>query len=244
MKVVENEDERLLGREQLEQLSHSSVAAVTLVLERSFGIGRRPGGGRKDGRELDADVVVEVAEAVRLETTKVLVERIDEHPEGKVSLELGCRAGEHQSVSFIRKQRKLGKQTRLADPGLPGQRDQDRTAFEITEGLVEYVKLRPSPDEWLGYVRHPPPSIRLTTRSENQAALESPRAIGHDWVNLGAFSERQRKEAARETRKEPRVSRAVIASPRRPHLLQGCRDCPHRGRARIGHRRSGRRGCR
>ncbi len=81
MEVVEHEHERLCRRELLEQRPHCTVAAVALVLERHFALVGERRQRREDVRELGSHVVVERGEAIRLDPSHVLVERIHEDGE-------------------------------------------------------------------------------------------------------------------------------------------------------------------
>ena len=89
MEVVEHEHERLPRRELLEQLPHSAVAAVALVLERHLALGRERRQRGEHVRELRPHVVVESGEATLFEALHELVERIHEDREGQVAFELG-----------------------------------------------------------------------------------------------------------------------------------------------------------
>ena len=91
VEVVEHEHERSGRGESFEQLAHRAMASVALVLEHSCAVCREPRERRKDVSELGTNVVSKCLEATRLKPLDVLVKRIDEHPEGQVSLELRCR---------------------------------------------------------------------------------------------------------------------------------------------------------
>jgi hypothetical protein len=74
-------------------------------------------------RELGTNVVAECLEATRLKPLDVLVERVNEHPEGQISLEFRCRPAEDQLPTRVSASRKLSEETGLADPGLTQQRE-------------------------------------------------------------------------------------------------------------------------
>ena len=74
-------------------------------------------------RELGTNVIFERLEATRLKPPDVLVERVDEHPEGQVPLELGCRPVQDELPTPVSASRELSEQTGLADPGLAHQRE-------------------------------------------------------------------------------------------------------------------------
>jgi len=58
MKIVEHKNDRSRRGEPREQIAHGAVAAVALVLERWWTVGREPGKRRKDARQLRPHVVV------------------------------------------------------------------------------------------------------------------------------------------------------------------------------------------
>ena len=148
MEVVEHENERLGLRKQLEQLTDGSVAAVALVLDRSFPFCGEPGERRENGRELRSDVLVEALEAMRVEPADVFVERIHEDPKREVPLELGRRPREHEIATLLGPHRQLAEQPGLADPGLPRQLDRGRSpAFELVQDLVKGPELLGAPNE-------------------------------------------------------------------------------------------------
>ena len=109
----------------------------------------RPSGPRERGehaRELAEHVVVQRLETVWLEAPQVLVERIDEDPEGEVALELRRGAGEHGVPALVGAARELGEQARLADAWLADQLDQRRPAFvELRQCLVDPAELVGAP---------------------------------------------------------------------------------------------------
>ena len=85
VEIVEREHKRPGAGEPLEQLAYGAVAAVALVLERGFAR-REPRERGKDTGELGANVLVESLEAIRPKALNVLVERVDEQPEGQIPL--------------------------------------------------------------------------------------------------------------------------------------------------------------
>ena len=73
VEVVQDEDKGFRRREQLEQLSNGTVAAVALVLKRDLAPASEGRQRREDVRELCSDVVVQGFEKSRLESVDVLV---------------------------------------------------------------------------------------------------------------------------------------------------------------------------
>ena len=155
VEIVEHEHQRPARRQSLEQLAHGAVAAVALVLERCL-TGRLESRERwKDERQLGADVVVECLEAMRREPRDVLVERVDEHPERQIPLELRCRPVQDELPTRVRPSHKLGEQTGLADPGLTHQRERGRPpTVELGERVVEHTARLGAPDELLAHRHH------------------------------------------------------------------------------------------
>ena len=88
VEVVEHEHERPRLREELEERTHRSVRAIALVLQCDDVRGREPRQRGEDVCELGQYVLVQMPQATRIEPAQVLVERVDEHRERKVSLEL------------------------------------------------------------------------------------------------------------------------------------------------------------
>ncbi len=157
VEIVEHEHQRPARRQSLEQLTHRAVTAVALVLERCL-TGRLESSERgKHERQLGTDIVAECLEAMRREPRDVLVERVDEHPEGQISLELRCRPVEDELATPVGASGKLGEQTGLADPGLTHQRERGRPpTVELGEHVVEHAARLGAPNELLAYRDHLP----------------------------------------------------------------------------------------
>ena len=167
MQIVEDQDERLRRREQLQQLAHGAVRAVALVLERRPTPVVERDQAREDVRELRPSLAVETPEAPWVEAFGVLVEGVDEDPERQIPLELRRGAGEDELTAPVGALRELGEQARLADAGLADELDRAGEALlEICEQLVERVELRGTPDELLG---------RVDDRSLLRSEYERPR---------------------------------------------------------------------
>jgi hypothetical protein len=155
VEVVEHEHEWLGRGESFEQLAHRPVAAVALVLKRSAAGRREPRQRGKDVRELGTNVVFECLEAARLKPLDVLVERVDEHPEGQISLKLRCRPVEDELPTLVSASRKLSEQAGLADPGLTHQRKRSRSpTVQLGKGVVEHAARLGAPNELLAYRDH------------------------------------------------------------------------------------------
>ena len=101
MEVVQDEHQRLGGRQSLQELSHGAVDPVALALQSRRVAASEVGERREHPRELRPHLVRQVAEATRLDALDVLVERVDEHPEGDVALEVGRRSSEHDVASSV-----------------------------------------------------------------------------------------------------------------------------------------------
>ncbi len=85
--------------------------------------------------ELGTHVLVEQVQAARVEPLKVLVERVDEYRERKITLELRRRAGENEVPTCLGAPRELGVQAGLPDAELAHQLNRARPT------LVELGKL-------------------------------------------------------------------------------------------------------
>ncbi len=151
VEVVEDEDERLRAREELEQLPDGAVASIPLVLDPRAGSVAERRQRREHLSELTPDVVVEPAEPARLEALQVLVERVDEHPERQVTLELGGRARQHKQATLVHPGRQLCEEACLADSRLPDELDRRGVAgLELREEEVEGAELFGASDEMPG----------------------------------------------------------------------------------------------
>ena len=115
-------------------------------------------------RERASDVVVERVAAMRLEALEVLVERIDEHPEGQVALELRCGAREHELAARARRvARSSARSGVLPMPGSPTSSSAAGLPLvELGEDAIELAELLGAPDEVLGKHGH---SVRHHDRS-------------------------------------------------------------------------------
>jgi hypothetical protein len=155
VKIVEHEHQRPARRQSLEQLAHRAVTSVALVRERCLTGWLEPREGGKDERQLATNIVVECLEATRLEPRDVLVECVDEHPEGQISLKLRCRPVEDQLPPRVSASRKLNKQTGLTDPGLTHQRERSRPpTLQLGKRVFEHTARLGAPNELLAYRDH------------------------------------------------------------------------------------------
>jgi hypothetical protein len=152
MHVVEHEHERCERRERLEQPAHGAVRAVALDLQPRA---RLPGKRRQDVRELAEHLVAECGRAARVEAADVVVERVDEDPEGQVVLELRRAARQDEPSARIRQRRQLAQQSRLADPRIADDLEHaGLPAPQIGERAVHGVELGGAPDDLLKPLRH------------------------------------------------------------------------------------------
>ena len=141
MQVVEDEHERLLGGDPLEQRADRAVGPVALVDRRRLtGSGERG----KDAAELRRQAG---GQLVLLTGGEVGVEGVGPDAEGKVALELGAGPGEDEHVAVVRPAPQLGEQMRLADPGLALDRKAGlRRAAQLVEHQVQLLELGRSPN--------------------------------------------------------------------------------------------------
>ena len=157
MDVIEQQHQRLDRRQTLEQLTHRAVSAVTLVNEPRPTVGRLPGQRRKDVTELNADVVVQLRQATRLEAPDERFDRVDEHPERQITLQLGCRTRQHHTAPPVSANRQLAEQPRLADTRL-AHHGQRRTPplVEHVQGAIHEGKLLHAANEAFAEHHHLP----------------------------------------------------------------------------------------
>ena len=126
MEIVEDEHERPLSRKPLEQFADRAVAAVALMPDNAVTLGRESQERRKHARQSRSDIVTERFEALRLDASQMLVERIDDHRERQVALELGRRSRQHQPAR-VRARLELGEQPGLSDSRLAHEHDRRGT---------------------------------------------------------------------------------------------------------------------
>ncbi len=157
MDVVEHEHERVRRRKALEQLPCGAVAAVALVWEVALTGRREPRLRREHERERTADLVVERIAATRLEALQVLVDCIDEDPEGQVALELRRGSREHEVTACVRARDQLREKPALADSGLAHQLEHSGTrAIQLGKRAIEFAELVGAPNELLAKHGHFP----------------------------------------------------------------------------------------
>ncbi len=92
VEVVEDQDEWPRRREPLQQPTHRAMGAVALEREWCATATTEPGQRGEDVRELGSVLGIQQIEDAGVEAADVVVEGVDEHPEGKVPLQLGRRA--------------------------------------------------------------------------------------------------------------------------------------------------------
>ncbi len=157
MQVVEHEHERLRGRELLEQGTHGTVAAIPLVLERRRAVAAERRQRREDVSELRSDVVLARRDELRVDSSQVLVERVDEEREREIALQLGCRAREDEISLGVRPCAELGEEPRLADARLADEQNSDRALpIELGQDSIQRAELLRTADEVAGLRAHFP----------------------------------------------------------------------------------------
>jgi hypothetical protein len=106
-------------------------------------------------RELRLDLVVEHREAIRLQPTNVLVQRVDEHGERQVVLELRRRPEEDEVPAGLGASGKLPQEPRLADPRFARHLNHARTAsIELVQDPLERTELVGPPHQVPGIQSH------------------------------------------------------------------------------------------
>jgi hypothetical protein len=101
------------------------------------------------------DGVVEYGEPVRLQARDVFVQRIDEHGERQVALELRRRTGQNEVPARPGASGELPQEPRLADPGFARQLDRAGTAsVHLVEDPFERSELVGPPHEVPGKQGH------------------------------------------------------------------------------------------
>jgi hypothetical protein len=155
--VVEHEHERVGRRQSFEQLAHRTGGAIALVRKHGSAGRGESRQRRKDRAELGTNVIVERVEATRVKALEVLVERIDEYPEGQVALELRPGSGEYEVPAPVRTSGKLCEEPGLADPGFAPHLERGRlTVAELGESVIDREELLGPANEVLrkqGHVR-------------------------------------------------------------------------------------------
>ena len=92
-----------------EQLSHGTVAAIALVLQRHLMAARQRRQRREHVRQLGLDVTVKRRKPFRLQALHILVQRIHEHRERQVPLQLGPGSRKDKVPALLRASRELAE---------------------------------------------------------------------------------------------------------------------------------------
>ena len=167
MQIVEQEQDRCGLRKPCEQGGHRAVAPVALMRCRRA-TGRERGERREHPAELRSDVLVQGGKHTRIESLDVFLERVDEHPERQVTLQLRCGPAQYEVTARIGASRELCEESRLPDPGLSHEGDGGTLArIEPGEELVERAELLGAPDEVLGKKGHVLPATRIDEVTRN-----------------------------------------------------------------------------
>jgi hypothetical protein len=142
VQVVEQQRDRPLAAEQLEQRAHGAVVAEALGGARRrelrrLGVRERRGG--QDRRQIGADRL----DAARVERRDVVVERVDGEAERDRALVLGRPPFEHEHAGPGRALAHRGHQRALADARLPEHAERaSRARRRLLDGCVRRGELR------------------------------------------------------------------------------------------------------
>ena len=85
----------------------------------------------KDRRELAEDVGIKLGEAPPVQPSDVLVERIDQNPEGQIGFELRRPASQHQGSASISAACQLSKKARFANTRLAPHLERGRPRLSL-----------------------------------------------------------------------------------------------------------------
>jgi hypothetical protein len=153
--VVEHEHDRAAHRQPLEQLPHRAMGPVALVLYDGGAVGGQVRERRHHVRQLAAHLHGQRRHELRVDAGEVLVERVDEHPEREVLLELGRAAAEDGAAAVVRPRGQLRQQPGLADPGLALDHQRRSPAVtQLLERAIDRPQLGGAPDEMVGDSGH------------------------------------------------------------------------------------------
>jgi hypothetical protein len=148
VEVVKDQDQRLGLGEVIQQRPDGAVAAVALVLGGDLAAGGQRGQGGEDVCELGLDGAVEGGEPAGFQAGEVFIQRVDEHRERQVVLELRRRAGQDQVPARAGAGGGLAQQRGLADPRFARELDRGGAApVELAEDLLERGELARSADK-------------------------------------------------------------------------------------------------
>ena len=148
MNVVEHQYERLRIRKMFEQCLHRAMTAEALVLERRLATGQLRRHRRQHVCERGMCVVIKSRQPLGLQPLHVLVDRIHEHGEGHVALELRCRTGENELCALLRAKANLLEQACFANSGLAYQLDGTwPPSIQVVEDALDAAELVHASDE-------------------------------------------------------------------------------------------------
>jgi hypothetical protein len=99
-------------------------------------------------RELRPYVILERRDEFGVDSSHVVVERVDEEREREVALQLGCRARKDQISRGVRSCTELGEKPCLADARLADEQNGDRTpTVELGTDSIQRVEFLRAADE-------------------------------------------------------------------------------------------------
>jgi hypothetical protein len=106
--------------------------------------------------ELGSDLLVKVVQTSRLDALDVLVDRINEDPEGEIAFEVCAGTRENYVTAGTGARSEMGQQARLADPCCADDLDRSGAALlKLVERVVELLKLGATPYEVVGEFENP-----------------------------------------------------------------------------------------
>ena len=144
VEVVEQQHQRLLHSQALDQIAHRPMGAVALRrgarLIRSWV--ERPERG-EHSREFGKVLYAQAVESARVERFEVLVEGVDHHAERQLALELGCASVQGEAAPLLGPLKQLGEKRCLADPGFARDENDLRSSpTPVLEQSLEQLPLR------------------------------------------------------------------------------------------------------
>ena len=225
--VIEHEHDRRVLRDRGQQRSDRAVGAVALfLLQLGRALGDQRPEGREHGRKLRLQPGAQRDETVAVKRRQPSVQRVAEHAERGLGLELGRPPGQHEVTMVPRLRRQLVEKPALADARLSGDLQHQRAVGRVqpVEQLRKRLQLALPANQRLHLELHanPYPPKNGIAALDTGAPISrrvDPTLPAHDSgagvsINPGVGSASQARAVRPTPRHRPRRRTGVVPGPR------------------------------